>query len=67
MNRAAPSLVLVLVTGLLLFYGNFSWSWAAGPVAALALWALERKAHEPAEPAPARAAVRNRAEPAPVD
>ncbi len=66
MHRVAPSVVLVLVTGLLLVYGRFTWSWAAGPVAALALWALERKAREPSEPAPVHAAVQRR-EPAPVD
>jgi len=59
-NRVAPSLVLVSVTTLLAVYGRSSWSWLAGPVAALALWALDRKAHTPAPPAPARA-------PAPVD
>jgi|tagenome__1003787_1003787.scaffolds.fasta_scaffold19410690_2 hypothetical protein len=57
MHRLAPSLVLVLVTGLFLVYGRFSWSWVAGPVAALALWALERKAHEPSAPAPKHAAA----------
>jgi hypothetical protein len=64
MQRVAPSLVLVLVTGLFLVYGRSSWSWVAGPVAALALWALERKAHEPSEPAPKHVLAR---EPAPVD
>ena len=62
MNRLAPTLVLVTVTPLLLGYGRFPWSWLAGPVAALALWALDRKAHEPVAPRAAR-----RAEPAPVD
>jgi hypothetical protein len=57
MHRVAPSLVLVLVTGLFLLYGRFTWSWVAGPVAALALWALERKAHEPSAPAPKHAAA----------
>jgi len=53
MHRLAPSLLLVLVTTLLLLYGRFSWSWAAGPVAAAALWALERKTRAPLdEPAP---------------
>jgi hypothetical protein len=53
MHRLAPSLLLVLVTTLLLLYGRFSWSWAAGPIAAAALWALERKTRAPLdEPAP---------------
>ena len=65
MQRLAPSLVLILVTTLFLFYGRFSWSWVAGPVAALFVWTLERKSHEPAAPAPKHAARRR--EPAPVD
>ena len=64
MNRFAPPVVLVVVTGLFLGYGRFSWSWLAGPVAAAAIWAVDRKAHAPAEPAPAHA---RRLEPAPVD
>jgi len=63
MQRVAPSAVLLLVTPLLVTYGRFAWSWLAGPVAALALWALDRKAEEPVAPAPARA----RRGPAPVD
>jgi hypothetical protein len=63
-HRLAPSLVLVLVTGLFLAYGRFSWSWVAGPVAALVVWSLELKAREPAEPA---AKHQPRREPAPVD
>lgn len=62
MSRLAPLTVLVLVTTLLHFYGNFSWSWLGGPVAALALLALDRKSHEPSAPA-----ARHRREPAPVD
>ena len=61
-----PAVVLISVSGLLLAYGRFSWSWVAGPVAAVFLWALERKSHEPAEPAPKHAAARRR-DPAPVD
>jgi hypothetical protein len=63
-SRLAPPSVLVLVTGAFLLYGRFSWSWVAGPLAALALWALDRAAREPAEPAAAHALRR---EPAPVD
>jgi hypothetical protein len=65
MNRHAPALVLVTVTALLLGYGRHPWSWVAGPVASLFVWALERKAkaQEPAPPAPANV----RREPAPVD
>ena len=59
MNRCAPVVVLVAVTALLLGYGRHPWSWVAGPIAALVVWSLDRKAHEPAEPA--------RREPAPVD
>jgi hypothetical protein len=63
-NRAAPWLVLVSVTSLLGVYGRAPWSWLVGPLAALALWALDRKAHQPSQPAPAR---RARQAPAPVD
>ncbi|HZT92027.1 MAG TPA: hypothetical protein VFA05_08315 [Gaiellaceae bacterium] len=65
MRHGAPLLVLVTATALLGAYGH-SWSWTLGPLAALALWTLERKAREPASPAPARAYLRRRA-PAPVD
>jgi hypothetical protein len=61
--RLTPFFVLVLVTALLLGYGAYSWSWLAGPIAALALWSLDRKAHEPGAPSPARL----RRAPAPVD
>ena len=54
-----PSLTLVLVTGLLVPYGSQRWSWLAGPIASLAIWALDRVAHEPAAPAPARARARH--------
>jgi hypothetical protein len=57
--RLAPVFVLVLVTTLLLVYGAHSWSWLAGPVAALAVWSLDRMA-----PAPSGRAIRG---PAPVD
>jgi hypothetical protein len=61
--RLTPLVVLVPVTVLLLGYGPYTWSWLAGPVAGLFVWGLERKAHEPAAPAPAHL----RGEPAPVD
>lgn len=59
MNRLPPLAVFLLVTLLLLGYGSYSWSWIAGPIAALLLWAFDRKAREPV-----RGAVRD---PAPVD
>jgi hypothetical protein len=61
--RLTPLCVLVLVTALLAGYGPYMWSWLAGPLAALAVWSLERRAHEPGVPAPAHL---SRA-PAPVD
>jgi hypothetical protein len=61
MSRFAAPAVLVLVTGIFLFYGRFAWSWLAGPVAALVVWTLDRYAREPAQPAP------RRRDPAPVD
>ena len=63
MAHRTPTVVLVAVTALLLAYGNHPWSWVAGPVAAMFVWALDRKSREPAEPAPAHATP----EPAPVD
>jgi hypothetical protein len=63
-TRFAPPLVLLAVTSLLLVYGNHTWSWLAGPVAAALVWAFDQKAREPSEAAPAHAP---RAEPAPVD
>jgi hypothetical protein len=52
-NRlAAPAVVLVVVTALFLGYGRFGWSWLAGPVSALAIWALDRKAQTRVGPAP---------------
>ncbi len=59
--RLAPASVLVLVTALLLGYGSHPWSWLAGPIAALVLWGLDRKAREPHPLAPVHRA------PAPVD
>jgi hypothetical protein len=59
-NRFVPGILLVVVTGLFLGYGNSEWSWLAGPVAALVVWVLALKAREPVEPARGR-------EPAPVD
>ena len=58
MSRLAPVAVAVLVTALCFEYGHHSWSWLAGPIAGLSVWAFDRKAHEPAEPL---------REPAPVD
>ena len=64
MRRLAPTLVLVSVTSLLLAYGRHHWSWLAGPLAAVAIWALDRVAETPGEPAPVHARRRT---PAPVD
>jgi hypothetical protein len=64
-QRLAPWLVLVSVTSLLGLYGRASWSWLVGPLTALALWALERKAQTPSQPAPAHR--RQQAAPAAVD
>jgi len=41
MIRHAPTTILLTVTPLLAGYGSASWSWLGGPVAALAVWALE--------------------------
>ena len=35
------SATLVSVTALLALYGSTQWSWLAGPVASLAVWALD--------------------------
>jgi hypothetical protein len=55
-RRFSPLVVTVLVTTLCFVYGNHSWSWLAGPVAGVLVWAFDHKAHEPAdrlrEPAP---------------
>jgi hypothetical protein len=59
--RLASPVLLVLVTTLMLGYGPYSWSWLAGPIAALTVWSVDRKAHVPLQPSPARG------EPAPVD
>jgi hypothetical protein len=60
------SATLVSVTGLLLAHGSTEWSWLAGPVAALAIWALDYEPRRPREPEPARV-VSFAAEPEPVD
>jgi len=62
--RLAPVFVLIAVTTLLLGYGSYPWSWLAGPIAALAVWSLDRNAHRPGAPAPAHLRPRT---PAPVD
>jgi hypothetical protein len=64
-SRLSPTIILLVVTALLLVYGRYSLSWIAGPVAAIAFWALERRSREPGSPAPARTTVRRT--PAPVD
>jgi hypothetical protein len=56
-RRFSPVTVAVLVTALCFAYGRHPWSWLAGPIAGLFVWALDRKAHEPPQPH----------EPAPVD
>jgi hypothetical protein len=60
-NRAA-AVVLVLVTLLDLGWGRASWSWLAGPIAALVVLGLDHAARKPSAPAP-----KHRREPAPVD
>jgi hypothetical protein len=45
--------MLVAVTALLAGYGSHEWSWLAGPVAALLVWSLDRKARASGAPAPA--------------
>jgi hypothetical protein len=52
-TRFAPLLVLVVVTTLLLAYGPHSWSWLAGPVAALAVLSFGREPRAPGVRAPA--------------
>jgi hypothetical protein len=48
-NRLLPaSVTLAAVTALLYTYGSTRFAWLAGPVAALAVWALDRDAQEPA-------------------
>jgi len=63
-RRISPLIVLALVTTLELMYGRSDWSWVAGPVAALLLWAVEQSTRRPHPPAPARRPSRA---PAPVD
>ena len=50
MRRLSPVTLAVLVTALCFTYGRHSWSWVAGPIAGLFVWALERKAREAAQP-----------------
>jgi|tagenome__1003787_1003787.scaffolds.fasta_scaffold20708478_3 hypothetical protein len=50
-----PTTILVTVTPLLAGYGSSRWSWVGGPVASLALWALEHARREP-DPAATQAA-----------
>jgi hypothetical protein len=64
-SRLSPTIILVAVTALLVVYGRYSLSWIAGPIAAVALWALERRSREPSAPAPRRTAIRRT--PAPID
>jgi hypothetical protein len=45
-----PLVVAVLVTAFCSVYGTHSWSWLAGPVAGVFVWALDRNAHEPQRP-----------------
>jgi hypothetical protein len=66
-HRLIPFVILISVTGLLVPYGSTSWAWLAGPVAATAIWLLERRSHAPAEPAPARRAVVDQAAAAEVE
>jgi hypothetical protein len=61
MTRLAAPIVLLVVTTLLGAYGHHAWSWVGGPVAAVAIWALDRTAHAP------KAKPQRRLEPAPVD
>jgi hypothetical protein len=53
-TRALPEFAtLVAVTPLLLLYGSTDWSWLGGPVAALAIWAVDVDRRDPAETVPA--------------
>ena len=63
MIRVAPCTVLVTVTALLLGFGTHPWSWLGGPIAALAVWGLDRKVREPV----ARASAHVSRRPAAVD
>jgi hypothetical protein len=47
----ASSLILVTVTPTLALYGSTRWSWLAGPVAALSVWALESAGRQERPPA----------------
>ena len=65
MTRVLPEFAtLASVTPLLLLYGSTDWSWVAGPVAALAIWALDLWRRVPTEAAPSPLLL---AEPEPVD
>ena len=67
MSRSfAPSTILLTVTPLLAGYGSAKWSWVGGPIASLAVWALE---HAQRDAQPAAAEVRTAAvhEPATAD
>jgi len=62
----APSTILLTVTPLLAGYGSSKWSWVGGPVASLAVWALEHAQREP-EPTPTEPRPPAVREPATVD
>jgi hypothetical protein len=49
-----PLLVALIVTVADLAYGQFAWSWLAGPAAGLLLWSLRDVAGQPAAPKLAR-------------
>ena len=53
----APTTILLTVTPLLAGYGSDRWSWLGGPIASLAVWALDHTHSEPAETAAAAAAA----------
>jgi len=46
-NSHVPTTILLTVTPLLAGYGSSRWSWVGGPVASLAVWALEHAQREP--------------------
>jgi hypothetical protein len=52
MLRLGP--LLVLVSLLLAGWARTPWAAVAGPLLAAALWSLDRRARQPAAPAPAR-------------
>jgi len=61
-----PTTILLTVTPLLAGYGSSRWSWVGGPVASLAVWALEHAQREP-EPTPTEPRPPAVREPATVD